>query len=120
MRDAQYSGKLIGLAGLVQAEMRCALWQDIPVYDYPTSTLTLNITVISDPAYLKFSDGIARQTYQNALAPNRFARVSPYAARTCHGSPGMLPKYNHIIPRTRSMKCLLWLSSLLGDLNQVV
>ena len=61
------------------------------MYDYPTSTLTLNITVISDPAYLKFSDGIARQTYQNALTPNRFARVSPYTARACHGSPGMLP-----------------------------
>ena len=66
------------------------MWQEVPVYDYPTSTLTLNITVISDPAYLKFSDGIARQTYQNALTPNRFARVSPFIPRACHGCPGAL------------------------------
>ena len=73
------------------------------MYDYPTSTLTLNITVISDPAYLKFSDGIARQTYQNALTPNRFARVSPVTARACHGSPGMLSEYFNVVPRTRSV-----------------
>lgn len=45
------------------------------MYDYPTSTLTLNITVISDPSALKFQDGIAKQTYQNALQPNQFAKV---------------------------------------------
>ena len=49
--------------------------QGAPVYDYPTSTLTLNITVISDPSALKFQDGIAKQTYQNALQPNQFAKV---------------------------------------------
>ena len=49
--------------------------QGAPVYDYPSSTLTLNITVISDPSALKFRDGIARQTYQNALNPNQFAKV---------------------------------------------
>ena len=90
MQDAQCSGKPVGLAGLLQAEVRCAMWQDAPVYDYPSSMLTLNITVISDPAYLKFSDGIARQTYQNALTPNRFARVSPFIPRACHGCPGAL------------------------------
>ena len=49
--------------------------QGAPVYDYPSSILTLNITVISDPSSLKFSDGIARKTYQNALNPNQFAKV---------------------------------------------
>ncbi len=49
--------------------------QGNPDYDYPSSTLTLNITVISDPIALKFTDGIARQTYNNALHPNQFAKV---------------------------------------------
>ena len=83
------------------------------MYDYPTSTLTLNITVISDPAYLKFSDGIARQTYLNALTPNRFARVSPFTPRACHGSPGMLPEYFHGVSRTRSIPEVPALAKLL-------
>lgn len=51
--------------------------QGAPVYDFMNATLTLNITVITDPTALKFQDGIARQTYQNSVTPNQFARVRP-------------------------------------------
>ena len=47
------------------------------MYDFVNATLTLNITVITDPTALKFQDGIARQTYQNSVTPNQFARVRP-------------------------------------------
>ena len=103
MRDVQYNSKLIGLAGLLQAEVRCALWQDMIAYfsgfggfAFKTPTLALNITVISDPACLKFSDGIARQTYQNALTPNGSAEVSPLTPCACHGCPGMLLGSLHV------------------------
>ena len=56
--------------------------QGAPVYDYASSALTLNITLISDPGALKFQDGIARQTYQNAVTPNKFARVRPASSCT--------------------------------------
>ncbi|CAL5218870.1 g603 [Coccomyxa viridis] len=59
-----------------------------PEYDYPSSTLTLNITVISDPTALKFRDGIARQTYNNALNPNQFAKPVTVTAQV--GAGGLL------------------------------
>ena len=71
--------------------------QGAPQYDYPSSTLILNITVISDPSVLKFSDGIARQTYQNALNPNQFAKVRSAAQlhqRRCVVA-GLFSRHSH-------------------------
>ena len=78
MRDCRAVTKFFHTAFLSlckSAKVSLPFVQGAPVYDYPSSTLTLNITVISDPSALKFQDGIAKQTYQNALQPNQFAKV---------------------------------------------
>lgn len=49
--------------------------QGLPALDPKTSALTFNVSIISDPAYLKFSDGVARMTYNKQVTPNSFAKV---------------------------------------------
>lgn len=49
--------------------------QALPVFDPLAGTLTFNVTIVSDPKYIKFPDGIARLTYAKAVTPNAFARV---------------------------------------------
>ena len=49
--------------------------QGNPVLDLQNGTVTLNVTVISDPKSIKFSDGIARLTYNKAANPNQYAKV---------------------------------------------
>lgn len=92
--------------------------QGAPDYDYPSSTLILNITVISDPSALKFRDGIARQTYQNALTPNQFAKVRSAAGlpQPCFavlaGLPSGHPHWCSVGARVYVLApyhCLVWL-----------
>ena len=70
------------------------------MYDFLNATLTLNITVITDPTALKFQDGIARQTYQNSVTPNQFARVSPSSS-----AAGMLGGCAHMSATSAAASC---------------
>lgn len=49
--------------------------QALPVFDPLAGTLTFNVTIVSDPKYIKFPDGIARLTYAKAVTPSAYARV---------------------------------------------
>lgn len=56
--------------------MACA--QALPVFDPAAGTLTFNVTIVSNPAYIKFPGGIARLTYEKAITPSAYAKVCPY------------------------------------------
>ena len=49
--------------------------QGTPALDLQNGTVTFNVSVIADPKSIKFSDGIARQTYNKAAHPNTYAKV---------------------------------------------
>ncbi len=49
--------------------------QGNPVLDLQNGTVTFNVSIISSASALKFSDGVARTTYNKAANPNQFAKV---------------------------------------------
>ena len=55
----------------------------MPVFDPAAGTLTFNITIVSDPKYIKFPDGIARLTYAKAVTPSAYARVCHILLPSC-------------------------------------
>ena len=69
------SGKYF-LRDEVESIMGCA--QALPVFDPAAGTLTFNVTIVSNPASIKFPGGIARLTYEKAVAPSAYAKVCPF------------------------------------------
>lgn len=49
------------------------------MFDPAAGTLTFNVTIVSDPQYIKFPDGVARLTYEKAVHSSAYARVCPSA-----------------------------------------
>ena len=50
--------------------------QGNPVLDLQNGTVSFNVSVITDPKAIKFSDGVARLTYSKAANPNQYAKVA--------------------------------------------
>ncbi|EIE25795.1 hypothetical protein COCSUDRAFT_52577 [Coccomyxa subellipsoidea C-169] len=67
-------GTIFGTAANGNATAVILLINAVPVFDAAAGTLTFNITIVSDPKYIKFPDGIARLTYAKAVTPSAYAR----------------------------------------------
>ncbi|KAK9915588.1 hypothetical protein WJX75_001243 [Coccomyxa subellipsoidea] len=79
-------GTIFGTASNGNATAVILLINALPVFDPLAGTLTFNVTIVSDPKYIKFPDGIARLTYAKAVTPNAFARPLVVTAQVSNGA----------------------------------
>ncbi|CAL8469998.1 g9540 [Coccomyxa elongata] len=79
-------GTIFGTAVNGNASAVILLINALPVFDPAAGTLTFNITIVFNPASIKFPGGVARLTYEKAVNPSAYAKPLVVTAQVSNGA----------------------------------